>query len=78
MAPNWPFLWIFEDFWDPLELQFGLQVAQVRAPNHCSKKSGFLVLRRQGATGPGEDLTGTVRSHVLTRLAAGSAWRGVS
>ena len=65
---------IFEAFWVP---PFGAQVAQVRAPNHCSKKSGFLVLRRQGATGPGEDLTGTVRSHGLTRLAAGFAWRGV-
>ena len=40
---------IFEDFWDPLGLQFRLQVAQVHAQNHCSKKVGFLGGRRQGA-----------------------------
>ena len=44
---------IFEDFWVPLGLPFRLQVAQVRAQNHFSKKVDFLRGRRQRALAPG-------------------------
>ena len=44
---------IFEDFWVPLGLQFRLQVAQVRAQNHCSKKVGFLEARWRSGVAPG-------------------------
>ena len=44
---------IFEDFWVPLGLQFRLQVAQVRAQNHCSKKSRFWEARGRSGVAPG-------------------------
>ena len=44
---------IFEDFWDPLGLQFRLQVAQVHAQNHCSKKVGFWGARWRQQQTPG-------------------------
>ena len=44
---------IFEDFEVPLGLQFRFQVAQVRAQNHCSKKSRFWEARGRSGVAPG-------------------------
>ena len=43
----------FEDFWVPPGLPFRLQVAQVRAQNHCSKKGRFWEARRWTGVAPG-------------------------